>query len=442
VAKNGGAPSLAESVKPRLSAGEWKAVDRTRWLDRFTSLWAPISIFGLVFAVYLCVVEFYVCAYPPLQPWLQGFGLIMLACYFALVGARVVARKQMTERKLRGTAEELISEVEGVADKNREALKGKVWDDVVAAVAEVMKDIGTRNAANLRDHAGKLSELAEKQLKKYRRSSPADFASGFVKALAVALLIRSFIVEPFKIPSGSMIPTLEIGDQIFVNKFIYGVRVPFLDKVPFKIVREPRRGDVIVFFNRLVGKDFVKRIMGAAGDHIVLHGRAIRVNDREVPTEVEAEDYHFWDQTTCEASFFDCLPFWFKNEPSALFWRERIGTLNREQVEGRPHYTINMPDGRMDELDFVVPPNSVFVMGDDRDNSDDSRYGLGCHNVGTCPHPDPQFVPYDDIKGKATVIWLSLSHGGLFSSLFGGTGIRGDRFFQSVTMCGDEPKRH
>jgi signal peptidase I len=258
-----------------------------------------------------------------------------------------------------------------------------------------------------------------------------------VKALLVALLIRSVLVEPFKIPSGSMIPTLEIGDQIFVNKFIYGVRVPFLDKVPFVIVREPKRGDVIVFFNRLVGKDFVKRVMGVPGDHVVIHGRTILVNDKEVPAAVEAEAYHFWDQSTCEASFLDCLPYWFKNEPGPLFWQERIGTLKRETVENREHYLIAMPRPDMTERDFVVPPRSVFVMGDDRDNSLDGRFGLGG------PNQDHEaFVPYDDIKGKATVIWLSLSHGGLFSSLFGGTGIRGDRFFQSVTMCGDEPLRH
>jgi signal peptidase I len=423
-------------VKPKLSAGEWANVSRTRWLDRFTSLWAPITIFGLVFCVYLIIVESYVCAYPPLQPILQGFGLIMLAYYFGLVAARGALYKKMADRKMRGTAEELISEVEGLADKHREALKGKPWEELTGAAAELMKDIGTRNPDNLREHLGKLSDAAEKHLKKYRTTSPADFVGGFVKALAVALLIRSVLVEPFKIPSGSMIPTLEIGDQIFVNKFIYGVRVPFLDKVPFVIVREPKKGDVIVFFNRIVGKDFVKRIMATPGDHVEINGHQVRVNGHEVPSNVEAEGYRFWDQKPCEAGFFDCLPYWFTNKPGEpLWWHEEIGTLKREVVENKEHYILNnKPDNT--PRDVVVPPRSVFVMGDDRDNSADSRYGLAGPDQGTVA-----FVPYDDIKGKATVVWLSLSHGGLFDGLFGGSGIRGDRFFQSVTMCGDEPVR-
>ena len=109
-----------------------------------------------------------------------------------------------------------------------------------------MKDIGTRNADNLREHVGKLSEPAEKHLKKYRSTSPADFVVGLRQgAVRRAARFAAVLIEPFKIPSGSMIPTLEIGDQIFVNKFIYGVRMPFLEQgaVRHRARAEARRRD-------------------------------------------------------------------------------------------------------------------------------------------------------------------------------------------------------
>src|SRR5439155_16071265 len=137
----------------------------------------------------------------------------------------------------------------------------------------------------------------------------------------VALLIRSVLVEPFKIPSGSMIPTLEIGDQIFVNKFIYGVRVPFLDSVPFVIVREPRRGDVIVFYNRLVGKDFIKRIIATPGDKLVAHGAKIFVNGEELQAQVENDSYQHWGQYLCERGFLGLLPLrWNEDWREAMSW--------------------------------------------------------------------------------------------------------------------------
>jgi signal peptidase I len=229
-----------------------------------------------------------------------------------------------------------------------------------------------------------------------------------------------------------MIPTLEIGDQIFVNKFIYGVRVPFMNKVPFKIVREPQKGDVIVFDNRLVGKDFIKRIVATPGDRIEVHRSAVKVNGVELTLAVENPDYESWEMHSCEKGFVDCIPTWFQDD-----WYPVRSTLSRETIGDRPHYVLNREwSPNYAEIDIVVPPRSVFVMGDNRDNSEDSRFGLG----GGKPL-GVQFVPYDDIKGKATVIWLSLGHQGRFSSLFGGTGIRGDRFFRSVTMCGNEPRR-
>ena len=430
--------ALADAVKTKLEPQDVAALKKTRWIDRLTSLWAPISIFGIAFAIYLVIVEFSVCAYPALQPVLQGFGLLMLAYYFALVGMRLLARPFMAARKARHTAEELISDVEDVASKNAASLGPKIVDDIAERLVGAVRALGTRDPKAVKDAVQALAETSDKHLKKFRRGGAGDFAGGFVKALLVALLIRSVLVEPFKIPSGSMIPTLEIGDQIFVNKFIYGVRVPFLNKVPFVLVREPQRGDVVVFDNRLVGKDFIKRIVAVPGDHLEIHGTQVRVNGADYPVELENPDYENWNMPNCDVGFVACIPTWFRND-----WYSERQRLARETTDGTPHYILNRFAAHNTEIDLTVPPRSVFVMGDNRDNSSDSRFGLGCAEAGTCPPggAGPQFVPFDDIKGKATVIWLSLSHEGLFSSIFGGTGIRGDRFFRSVTMCGDEAKR-
>ncbi|MBK7863282.1 MAG: signal peptidase I [Archangiaceae bacterium] len=295
--------TVADAVKAKLQPADLQALRKTRWLDRLTSLWAPISIFGIAFSIYLVIVEFSVCSYPGLQPWLQGFGLIMLAYYLGLVGLRAVAKGFMVDRKRRAAAEELIAEVEALAAKNAQALAGKPTEELAERLVALARALGLRTGPEAPDQGQRaLSESADKHLKKFKRGSAGDFAGGFVKALLVALLIRSVLVEPFKIPSGSMIPTLEIGDQIFVNKFIYGVRMPFLNFVPFQIVRAPRRGDVIVFNNRLGlrGKDFIKRIISVPGDHLEVHGATVKVNGEALPTTVENPDYPTWEMPNCD----------------------------------------------------------------------------------------------------------------------------------------------
>lgn len=423
--------AFAAAISGKLKPEDLAALKKTRWLDRLTSLWAPISIFGIAFTIYLVIVELDVCAYPSLQPFLQGFGLIMLAYYFALVAMRVVARPFVIARKARSATEELVAEVESDIAKNAASLGQRQIEELADRLAAVVLALGRRDAKGVKESTQHLSEIADKLFKNRKKGGARDFAGGFTTALIVALLIRTAVVEPFKIPSGSMIPTLEIGDQIFVNKFIYGVRIPFANKIPFTLVREPRKGDVIVFDNRLVGKDFIKRIVATPGDRVEVRGSVVKVNGAELATALENPDYQSWEMPNCDLGFFACIPSWFQND-----WHPVRSALSREMLEGRPHYILNKAFPNEADFDTTVPPRSVFVMGDNRDNSEDSRFGLGGGK-----HLGVQFVPYDDIKGKATVIWLALGHGGLFSSIFGGTGIRGDRFFRSVTMCGDEPKR-
>ncbi len=176
-----------------------------------------------------------------------------------------------------------------------------------------------------------------------------EYAQAILLALVLALFIRTFIVQAFKIPSGSMIPTLLVGDHILVNKFIYGVRNPLTREtwIPFKT---PQRGDVIVFIYPLDRhKDFIKRVIGIGGDVVEIINKQVYVNGR--PLE----------------------------EPYVIHTDPKI-------IPGNIQPRDNMPPVK-------VPPGYLFVMGDNRDQSYDSRFW--------------GFVPLKDVKGKAFVIYWS-----------------------------------
>src|SRR5262249_39006841 len=200
------------------------------------------------------------------QPALKYFGLAMLLWFAGLLVWRLGLPAPQRLRKLRRGARGVCSGVGSPLPSYRYKIETKGRDKLVGqgALVDGLRIEG--NADRLETELRKLSELMDKNLSAWRRNSALDFGIGFAKALAVALLIRSVIIEPFKIPSGSMIPTLEIGDQIFVNKFIYGVRIPWVNRVPFVISRLPQRGDVIVFNNPVdESKDFIKRVIGIPG---------------------------------------------------------------------------------------------------------------------------------------------------------------------------------
>jgi len=168
-------------------------------------------------------------------------------------------------------------------------------------------------------------------------------------AIILALFIRTFVVQAFKIPSGSMIPTLQIGDHILVNKFIYGVRLPFTDFVVIPITR-PERRDVIVFrFPKDESKDFIKRVVGIPGDKIEVRDKVLYVNGIE-----QSESY-----TNHGANAFSS---------QIMPDRDNFGPVN-------------------------VPENNYFVMGDNRDHSLDSRFW--------------GFVDFSKIKGEAFLIYWS-----------------------------------
>lgn len=206
---------------------------------------------------------------------------------------------------------------------------------------------------------------------KHIKSFYKEWVEPFLIAAIVALFIRQFVVEAFKIPSGSMIPTLTIGDHLLVNKFVYGPRIPFTDTRIFSW-KEPKRGDIIVFkYPENEDKNFIKRVIGLPGDKIQISSGKLLINDEVVPFEEQRMEE--------------------RGDDDGFGQRPRVGV---ERLGTMVHTMQFLQDqGGRNFGPITVPAASVFVMGDNRDNSQDSRvWG---------------FVKYDKILGRALIIYWS-----------------------------------
>lgn len=237
-----------------------------------------------------------------------------------------------------------------------------------------------------------------------------EYAASFFPVLLAVFLLRSFVVEPFKIPSSSMRPTLEVGDFILVNKYTYGLRLPIIEK---KIVSfgDPQRGDVVVFrYPVNPSQDFIKRIVGVGGDTVTYRDKELTVNGEPLPQRPDGS-YSYVD----DGLRFETLERLLETaHPSGPPHTYTIG-LNPKSAPVYPQNVRSFPkreNCEYNERGFTcrVPAGNYFVMGDNRDNSDDSRYW--------------GFVPDDHLRGRAFFIWFNWDDISNFLFKRVGSGIR------------------
>lgn len=279
-----------------------------------------------------------------------------------------------------------------------------------------------------------------------KKESPEEIFRSFLSAILIAVFIRFFIFEAYTIPSGSMIPTLAVGDYIFINKLAYGLWNPLVGNQGVNWGM-PERGDVIVFDYPCDEKDYIKRVIAVDGDqvevtpegYVKLNGQWVSEDDQGV-----LEDYDYYEpklnyklnqyqvnlsRSSEEKALFSVLhgfsfnpPYHHQNSEHARMafnWTQREFAYGEREKTPKPNYVCLQNDKMLSmpqyPFPWQVPKGHVFVMGDNRDNSYDSRFW--------------GFVPVDHIKGRASFIWLSLNPEPESWS----KKIRSERIFQSLT---------
>ncbi len=233
-----------------------------------------------------------------------------------------------------------------------------------------------------------LNARAELAAQLDRQPTWVAYTGSFFPVIAAVFLFRSFLFEPFKIPSSSMVPTLQIGDLILVNKFVYGIRLPVINKKVIDI-GDPQRGDVMVFkFPKDTSLDYIKRVVGVPGDRVVYRDKRLSVNGQEIKYE-QLSDYLDEERLVYHARYREHLT------------SRTHEILNDNKVPGYVPSPDQFPQSELcryslEGFECTVPAGHYFMMGDNRDNSLDSRYW--------------GFVPDQNIVGKAFFVWMNLGN--------------------------------
>lgn len=299
-------------------------------------------------------------------------------------------------QKIKEQAKDLVREAKWLLKKKKDQLKDKAIKDIQSEEAALRQAIKDKDAKLMADRVKRCDRALDKHASAYRKSTIRLWMESWGVMLLLVIFLRAFIIGSFEIPSGSMIPSLKVGDRLFVTLFSYGIRIPFTTTKFF--TQSPKRGEVIVFiYPGDPSKDYIKRVIAVGGDTIEVKDDIVYVNDKAIPRKKinvpcyyrdGGEERGIIERRECEV---------FEEEHGGYRYRilQTRYVQTKEWGRQKIEKTRDYPKRKVKE-------GTVFVMGDNRDNSQDSRFFLNLKGESI-----PPGVPLKNIKGKARFIWFS-----------------------------------